>query len=77
VGRCGRCHRTVPHRAFLIEGLCATCERSRALAEISRRQHQRLYDAIASSWMSSIERDLDLLVRFDAYLAQRELGPDL
>ena len=69
-----RCHRVVPHAAFLIEGRCAACERHEQLARISRKQHQRLYDAIASSWMASIERDLDLMVRFDAYLAQRDLG---
>lgn len=61
----------MPFAVLLADGLCAACDRRRRMTEIQERQRAELHEKIVTEWVPQLERDLDLMVRFDEFLRRR------
>ena len=65
---CDVCRSPAAHTAFLVDGRCVRCSELKVIAD---RQWSKLDDLLIREAMEKIEKDLDLLTKFDAYLAER------
>jgi hypothetical protein len=48
------------------------CSQRERVREIAERQWNQLHESIVSSWVDKLDRDLDLLSQFDAFVAKRD-----